>query len=302
MNGDALDELDETFGVTLSNPSNATIADGSGSARSPTTTRLRPCRSATSPSPKATPAPRPRRSPSPSRPRAGRPSPFDWRPPRQVPPPRAPTTRPRRARCTFAAGSHQRDDRRSPSTATSWMSSTRPSASSCPTPSNATIADGSGHRHDHRRRRGPRRSRSDDVSVTEGNAGTDDRHVHRHPVRGQRQDGHRRTGRPRDDDAVQPADYTAGVGTLTFVPGDTSETFAVTVNGDLVAELDETSASRSRPPRTQPWAMRSARARSWTTSSSPWSTSTNRRSSEGQSGTANAQLRGDPLAPVGIRP
>ena len=30
MNGDVVDELDETFGITLSNPGNATIADGSG--------------------------------------------------------------------------------------------------------------------------------------------------------------------------------------------------------------------------------------------------------------------------------
>ena len=36
-----------------------------------------------------------------------------------------------------------------------------------------------------------------------------------------------------------PSDYTAGSGTLTFVPGDTSETIGVSVNGDLVAELDE---------------------------------------------------------------
>ena len=42
-----------------------------------------------------------------------------------------------------------------------------------------------------------------------------------------------------DDDAVQPADYATGSGTLTFVPGDTSETLAVSVNGDLIAELDE---------------------------------------------------------------
>jgi hypothetical protein len=42
-----------------------------------------------------------------------------------------------------------------------------------------------------------------------------------------------------DADATKPVDYTAGSGTLTFAPGDTSKTFAVTVNGDLVAELDE---------------------------------------------------------------
>jgi large repetitive protein len=43
-----------------------------------------------------------------------------------------------------------------------------------------------------------------------------------------------------DDMAIQPADYTASSGLLTFVPGDTSETFGVTVKGDIVAELDET--------------------------------------------------------------
>ncbi len=42
-----------------------------------------------------------------------------------------------------------------------------------------------------------------------------------------------------DDDAVQPSDYTTGSGTLTFLPSDTSETFGVSVNGDMVAELDE---------------------------------------------------------------
>jgi len=43
-----------------------------------------------------------------------------------------------------------------------------------------------------------------------------------------------------DDMAIQPADYTDSSGLLTFVPGDTSETFGVTVNGDIIAELDET--------------------------------------------------------------
>ncbi|HEX4941902.1 MAG TPA: Calx-beta domain-containing protein, partial [Actinomycetota bacterium] len=43
-----------------------------------------------------------------------------------------------------------------------------------------------------------------------------------------------------DAEAVQPVDYVAGSGALTFVPGDVSETIAVSANGDLVAELDET--------------------------------------------------------------
>ena len=40
--------------------------------------------------------------------------------------------------------------------------------------------------------------------------------------------------------AVEPGDYTANSGTLTFVPGDTSETITVSVNGDLISEDNET--------------------------------------------------------------
>lgn len=43
-----------------------------------------------------------------------------------------------------------------------------------------------------------------------------------------------------DDSAVQPSDYAAASGTVTFAPGDTNETIDVSVNGDVVAELDET--------------------------------------------------------------
>ena len=39
--------------------------------------------------------------------------------------------------------------------------------------------------------------------------------------------------------AGAPSDYEAASGTVTFVPGDTSETASVTINGDGVAELDE---------------------------------------------------------------
>ncbi len=42
-----------------------------------------------------------------------------------------------------------------------------------------------------------------------------------------------------DDGAIGGSDYVAASGTLTFVPGDTSGTVSVTVNGDGVAELDE---------------------------------------------------------------
>ena len=40
VKGDLLDETDETFTVNLSGAGNATIADGPGPARSPTTTRF----------------------------------------------------------------------------------------------------------------------------------------------------------------------------------------------------------------------------------------------------------------------
>ncbi len=55
VTGDLLDEPDESFNVTLSNAVHATINDGtSASARSPTTTRPRRCRSTTRRSTKAT--------------------------------------------------------------------------------------------------------------------------------------------------------------------------------------------------------------------------------------------------------
>ena len=43
-----------------------------------------------------------------------------------------------------------------------------------------------------------------------------------------------------DDTAEEPGDYTAASGTLTFTPGDVSETFDVTINDDTLAEDDET--------------------------------------------------------------
>jgi large repetitive protein len=45
-----------------------------------------------------------------------------------------------------------------------------------------------------------------------------------------------------DGSATQPGDYQPASGTLTFAAGDTSETLDVTVNGDVVPELDETFA------------------------------------------------------------
>ena len=42
-----------------------------------------------------------------------------------------------------------------------------------------------------------------------------------------------------DDSATQSSDYAAAWGTVTFAPGETSKTFEVSVNGDLDPELDE---------------------------------------------------------------
>ena len=104
-------------------------------------------------------------------------------------------------------------------------------------PGNATIADASGTGTITDDDAAPTLS-IDDVSVAEGNAGTTTATftVSLSAASGKTVTVDWATA---DDDAVQPADYTAGSGTLTFVPGDTSETIAVTVNGDLVAELDE---------------------------------------------------------------
>ena len=104
-------------------------------------------------------------------------------------------------------------------------------------PGNATIADASGTGTITDDDAAPTLS-IDDVSLTEGNAGTTTATftVSLSAASGKTVTVDWATA---DVDAVQPADYTAGSGTLTFVPGDTSETIAVSVNGDLVAELDE---------------------------------------------------------------
>ena len=78
-----------------------------------------------------------------------------------------------------------------------------------------------------------------DVSVTEGNAGTVTATfiVSLSAASGKTVTVDWATA---DLDATQPVDYAAGSGTLTFLPADTSETLTVSVNGDGVAELDET--------------------------------------------------------------
>jgi hypothetical protein len=104
-------------------------------------------------------------------------------------------------------------------------------------PASSTIADGSGTGTITDNDVAPTLA-INDVSVTEGNAGTT---TATFTVSMSAASAKTVTvgWSTADDDAVQPSDYAAGTGTLTFVPGDTSETLTVTVNGDLVAELDE---------------------------------------------------------------
>jgi hypothetical protein len=105
-------------------------------------------------------------------------------------------------------------------------------------PGNATIADGSGLGTITDDDPLPVLS-IDDVSVTEGNAGTS---VATFAVTLSAASGQTVTvgWATADGSAAQLDDYASGSGTLTFVPGSTSETLPVTVNGDLTAELDET--------------------------------------------------------------
>ena len=109
-----------------------------------------------------------------------------------APPPPAATTRPPPARLTFAPGETQPDRHRARSTATRTVEADETFLV------NLTGADQRhdrrrpGRRHDHQRRRRADASPITDVTVTEGNSGTQRRRLHRHPVRRQRPDGHRR--------------------------------------------------------------------------------------------------------------
>jgi large repetitive protein len=105
-------------------------------------------------------------------------------------------------------------------------------------PVNATIGDGSGLGTITDDDQPPALS-VDDVAVTEGHSGTATATftVTLSAASGKTVSVGWTTA---DDDAMQPSDYTAGSGTLTFVPGDTSESIAVSVLGDVTAELDET--------------------------------------------------------------
>jgi large repetitive protein len=104
-------------------------------------------------------------------------------------------------------------------------------------PTNATIADGSGLGTITDDDASPELSIGDN-SVTEGNAGTTtiDFTVTLSAASGRSVTVHWATA---DDDAVSPSDYVAASGDLTYTGGQTSKTISVTVKGDVVSELDE---------------------------------------------------------------
>jgi hypothetical protein len=106
-------------------------------------------------------------------------------------------------------------------------------------PGNATIGDGSGVATITDDDPVPVLS-VNDVSVTEGNAGTSTAATFTVTLSAASGKTVTVDWATANGSATSPSDFTAGSGTLTFVPGDTSESIAVAVNGDITAELDET--------------------------------------------------------------
>jgi large repetitive protein len=235
VNGDSLDEVNETFTVMLSNPAGATIADGSGTG---TITDDDPAPSLSIDDVSVTEG------------SAGTSTAtftvslgaasaktvtFDW----------ATAAGTAAAGVDYATASGSRTIAAGATSATiaitvngdvlDEVNETFTVALS--NPANATIADGSGVGTVTDDDAPPTLS-VNDVSVTEGNAGTT---TATFTVSLSATSGKTVTvaWSTADADAVQPVDYTAGSGTLTFVPGDTSATIGVSVNGDLIAELDE---------------------------------------------------------------
>ncbi|HYR75689.1 MAG TPA: Calx-beta domain-containing protein [Pyrinomonadaceae bacterium] len=106
------------------------------------------------------------------------------------------------------------------------------------TPTNATIADGSGLGTITNDDTEPAISIGDKTQA-EGNAGTSnfDFAVTLSNASYQTITVHYATN---DGTATQPSDYTTTSGTLTFAPGETNKTVSVSVNGDTTFEADET--------------------------------------------------------------
>ena len=236
VNGDTMDELNETFGVTLSNPGAATIADGTGLGTitdddaAPTlsvddisvtegdagiaTATFTVTLSAAS----------------------GKAVTFDW----------ATSAGSATAGTDYFAASGSKTVAAGLTTTTVGITVNGDLADepdetygiTLSNPGNATIADGSGSGTITDDDAAPTLSVAD-VSLVEGNVGTT---TATFTVTLSVASGRSVTvdWATANDMATEPADYTASSGLLTFVSGDTSETFGVTVKGDLIAELDET--------------------------------------------------------------
>jgi large repetitive protein len=236
VNGDVLDEANETFGITLSNPGNATIADGSGlgtitdddvaptlSVNDVTVTEGNAGTSTATFTVTLSAA-------------SGQAVMFDW----------ATAAGSATAGTDYVAASGSRTIAAGVATATVGITVNGDLADeldetfdiTLSNPVGATIADGSGLGTITDDDAAPTLS-VDDVSVTEGNVGTTTATftVTLSAASGQTVTVNWATA---DDMAVQPDDYTASSGLLTFAPGDTTKTFGVTVKGDIIAELDET--------------------------------------------------------------
>ena len=78
-----------------------------------------------------------------------------------------------------------------------------------------------------------------DVTVTEGNAGTKNA-TFTITLSKVGEETISINATPTNNSALSPADYVSGGVTLSFAAGETSKTFSVPVNGDLMKELDET--------------------------------------------------------------
>jgi hypothetical protein len=236
VNADVLDELDETYGITLSNPGNATIADGSGlgtitdddpapslsindvsvtEGNAGTTTAMFTVTLSAA---------------------SGKAVTFDW----------ASAAGSASAGTDYVDASGSRTIVAGTTTATIGLTvngdlADEPDetfAITLSNPGNATIADGSGVATITDDDSAPTLS-INDVLVTEGNTGTTTA-TFTVTLSGASGKAVTVDWATADGSAQQPSDYTAGSGTLTFSPGDTTKPIVVTVNGDGTAELDET--------------------------------------------------------------
>jgi chitinase len=235
VNGDTLEENDETFGIGLSGPVNATIGDGSGVATI-TDDDLLPVLSVNDVGVTEGDAGTTTATFSISLSAAsGQDVGVSW----------ATTVGTATAGTDYVAGSGSRTISAGSTTATVGITVNGDTLDeedetfgiALSGPANATIGDGSGVATITDDDAVPVLSVSD-VAVTEGNAGT--------TTMGFVVTLSAASGRTitvgwatSDDDAVSPADYVAASGTFTFAPGETSKTASVTVNGDVIAELDE---------------------------------------------------------------